>query len=319
MRFVTYSVGEGLCNRLRIHLIAHAYALHAKAILVLDWPTVQAFGARYQELFSLTDVMVSGSSAYGQVVLRLFKPRKIRFNGRQGPDFTNVADLPVPRYGLVDFGEVFMPFANENGGRVLGIYKERVLAALQPLPTIVDNVNLLKQRLRGPTVGVHIRRGDFHISFPDKLLPIEFYQHALREITKWEPAVGFYLSSDDHAFVAPLIEEFAAVVNPKAPRQSPRDSWSVFGYDNRCNRDTVQGAREAVTDLFMLKETDAILGAPGSSFSEMAAFIGGSALVLPEDGTQVAARRCAHDILAALGCEAAPDQDGLGNEAKHAR
>lgn len=51
MRYVTYSVGEGLCNRLRIHLIAHAYALHAKATFVLDWPTVQAFGARYEDLF----------------------------------------------------------------------------------------------------------------------------------------------------------------------------------------------------------------------------------------------------------------------------
>ncbi len=300
MRYVTYSVGEGLCNRLRIHLIAHAYALHAKATFVLDWPTIQAFGARYEDLFSLTNGMVSGSSAYGQLVLRILKPRRIRFNGRQGPDFANVADLPVPRYGLVDFGEVFSPFANENGGRVLGIYKERVLSALQPLPTIVDNVNLLKQRLQGPTVGVHIRRGDFHISFPDKLLPIEFYQHALHEITKWEPTVGIYLSSDDHAFVAPLVEEFAAVLNPKAPRQSPRDSWTVFGYDNRCNRDTGQGAREAVTDLFMLKESDVILGAPGSSFSEMAAFIGGSALVLPKDVNKSEAQRCAQQILTSI-------------------
>ena len=300
MRYVTYSVGEGLCNRLRIHLIAHAYALHAKAKLVLDWPTVQAFGARYTDLFSLTDGMVSGNSAYGQLVLRLLRPRKIRFNGRQGPDFVNVADLPVPGYGLVDFGEIFMPFANENGGRVLGIYKESVLAALQPLPTIVENVNQLKQRLRGPTVGVHIRRGDFHISFPDKLVPIDFYQQALREITNREPTVGFYISSDDHAFVAPLIEEFAAIVYPKAPRRSERDSWSVFGYDNRCNRDTVQGAREAVTDLFMLKGADALLGAPGSSFSEMAAIIEGSVLVLPRDKTKSEARRCAQQILEAI-------------------
>lgn len=298
MRFVTYAAAEGLGNRLRLHLIAHAYAMRCGAPLIVDWPVVKACGATYSDLWQPHNGIIDASrSSLARAGLRLLRKNKIRYNERQSDLIDNVSFLPAPVAGLVEFGEAFEPYGYENDGKFLGEYRIPVLQALQPVHEVAAAIHRSETAAPNPRIAIHIRRGDFHISFPEFLLPLRFYDSLMALINIKMPGVRFFLSHDDDDFVRPLLEKYYASSTFRQARMARQDAYAVFGYHNYCNRDTVTGAREALADLLFLSRSTVILGAPNSSFSALAAFIGSKPLVIPSNGGEDEVRRCAESIL----------------------
>jgi hypothetical protein len=101
--------------------------------------------------------------------------------------------------------------------KYLAPYKERFLSLLQPVTCLKDSLAVGASRLRslGRTiVGVHIRRGDFLVSFMcqrfELVVPLERYREWLRSLwpTLDEPVL--LLATDDEE-ILPYFAEFAPV------------------------------------------------------------------------------------------------------------
>jgi hypothetical protein len=280
---VTYDAVEGLGNRLRIHLVAHAYALHTSRKLLLDWKIVKAFGVRFSDLFELNGFQELDGSLWQSALVRLYQKHSFkRLNGlgHLSEDQT-VEDLPHYRARLVQFGEAFWPTGCDNGGAVLGRYSDRVFQSLTPRRRILEKIGFYHSQFSPVMVGIHVRRGDFWISFPEKIVPVERYAQLARVILRIIPAARFFVATDDPHEAKPLLEEFPCVIQKKEPREVDSDPMEVFKYPNKCNRDTKAGAVEALVDLLLLSRTQLILGAPHSTFSVLASLMGKTKLLYP--------------------------------------
>lgn len=108
------------------------------------------------------------------------------------------------------------------------------------------------------TVGIHIRRTD-HIKAIEKSPLSYFYEKIDEEIIN-DPTSKFYLASDD--------------VSVKKEFQNRYGSRIII-YECELSRVSEQGMQNAVVELFLLSKTCKIIGSAASSYSEIAAEIGG--------------------------------------------
>lgn len=111
------------------------------------------------------------------------------------------------------------------------------------------------------TVGVHIRRTDNSWSIEQS--PVELFTHTMQTMIAENPKRNFYLATDDVELKQTLIQTFAG---------------HILSQDCPLNRDTQQGILSAVVEMYALSRTVFIIGSYYSSFSEMAAEIGGITL-----------------------------------------
>ncbi|MCC7192978.1 MAG: hypothetical protein IT444_09385 [Phycisphaeraceae bacterium] len=255
LHYVTYSEPSGLANRLRLHCLAHAYALKTGRKLVTNWKRNSHCFATYRDLF------VGGPSELGelqkceQFYFRLVRRfRRSTFENGNLPDGKGVEWLPDLPEALVDISNVK---ANTGTGSRLGSYHSQVIANLEPLPEIKEAAADFLGKFQAPLIGIHVRLGDFVKKYQESLPPMDRYVAMLRHISAVRPAAVFILVSDgDEQFLAPLLATGRCHMRPK-----------------KNTRSTVDGIKDALTDLWMLASTDLVIGTPYSSFSGFAAMM----------------------------------------------
>ncbi len=111
------------------------------------------------------------------------------------------------------------------------------------------------------TAGVHIRRTDNSWSIEQS--PVELFMHTMQTMIAENPKRNFYIATDDAELKQTLLQTFAG---------------HSLSHDCPLNRDTQQGILSAVVEMYTLSRTSFIIGSYYSSFSEMAAEIGGITL-----------------------------------------
>lgn len=107
------------------------------------------------------------------------------------------------------------------------------------------------------TIGIHIRRGDHKIAIQKS--PIHLFIKAMEKAIKLENQTNFYLATDSESDKKLLIEKFG---------------YRIITSPYPAERDTIEGMKNAVVDLYALSRTHTILGSYYSSFSEIAAELG---------------------------------------------
>lgn len=111
------------------------------------------------------------------------------------------------------------------------------------------------------TIGIHIRRGDHEIAI--RKSPIHLFTEAMEKAIELEEQTNFYLATDSESDKQLLIEKFGnRIITSSYPAE----------------RNTIEGMKNAVVDLYALSKTHTILGSYYSSFSEIAAELGGCKL-----------------------------------------
>ena len=111
------------------------------------------------------------------------------------------------------------------------------------------------------TIGIHIRRGDHEIAI--RKSPIHLFTEAMEKAIEQEEQTNFYLATDSESDKQLLIEKFGnRIITSPYPAE----------------RNTIEGMKNAVVDLYALSRTHTILGSYYSSFSEIAAELGGCKL-----------------------------------------
>ena len=106
-------------------------------------------------------------------------------------------------------------------------------------------------------IGVHIRRTDNSGSI--KHSPLSLFVEKIQQETSLDPLARFYVASDDLAEKQKLKELFGDRIIT---------SWEEV------RRDTLQGIKDAVVELYTLASTKKIYGSASSTYSMLAALLG---------------------------------------------
>jgi hypothetical protein len=127
-----------------------------------------------------------------------------------------------------------------------------------PVPEIMERIELLKQRFTGPVIGIHIRRGDNLHSIQNN--PVEDYFRFMDSEIEANPQTLFYLATD-----SPEVKT----------AMTTRYDHRILSHPAVLERHSLRGMQDAVIDLWCLSSTDRIVGSYFSSYSDLAAEMGG--------------------------------------------
>jgi hypothetical protein len=260
---VTVEPTAGLANRMRVVAAALELADRLRCPLRLVWTRTGALGCRFDELFQpIAGVRVAEHAWNTSRIERLVGSRVGFYTYLTAPDierrsrgdgFDDLAQARRPY--LITFSR-FLP----STGR---------LAALRPIAEVAHVVERTAASFTPHTIGVHIRRGDEDPSTRGPLTaPIECFLTAMQARLDAEPQTNFFLACDSRRDEARVLSTFGARVTtlPKSLDRRTRDA-----------------IRAALVDLLCLSRTPLILGSFYSSFSEMAAEMGGTRLEIVRD------------------------------------
>ncbi len=124
-------------------------------------------------------------------------------------------------------------------------------------PAIRRRVDTLTEPFDEHTVGVHIRRTDHAALIASS--PLELFVSHMNRLVEENPAVRFFLATDDEEVKQSLQQQFG---HRLLTQQTP------------LARDSQEGMVGAVVDIYALSKTRTIICTTKSSFAKMAAMIG---------------------------------------------
>ena len=135
---------------------------------------------------------------------------------------------------------------------------ERYQQLFHPVKAVMDVVDGYRSQFNSHTIGLHIRRTDNAESIAKS--PTALFINKVREEVDQHDDTMVYLATDSTEVKREFIAAFGSrIITPK---------------EDAC-RDSISGIRGGVVDLWTLASTQKIYGSAGSSFSPMAANIGG--------------------------------------------
>lgn len=145
----------------------------------------------------------------------------------------------------------------------MDLERELLLQLFRPVDEICGRIAARKEKFTPHTIGLHIRRTDHLVSIQESPLEL-FYPVIEKEIEAFDDAV-ICLATDEEEVKHQLISRYGQ---------------RILSTDKPADRNSVEGIRDAVADMFALADTKKIFGTAYSSFSEMAALLGGISLTV---------------------------------------
>ena len=271
-RLLVATSSSGLGNRLLLLAGAQRVAAQTGQRLLLHWPVNDQLGCAFEDLFTnQLDRFEPGDLDF---LLRTDRTVKVYNTWRHsGPLYTDMARDGDPDAEIVILkGWIAARFAGEQRTVELDEEIGRHLRTLTPRAEFLDAARAWPLPAR--TVGVHVRRGD-----PERE-SIEEYgratdEHFLRlmdAVLAAEPETHFFLATDHPPTEAGWRQRFGTRLLCREKNSLRRDRG---------------GMGEALVDCLILGRTAAVIGTHFSTFSEIAARLGGTPLVLAGPRTAV--------------------------------
>lgn len=263
---ITISPLGGLANRMRAILSARALAADADVPLRVLWNTSSELGCAPQWLFNTRtwefDWRTTSPIAHHWLwkpagKANLFLPalwQPLRFRHRLNGTGAASSLIDDARQGMyITSGQTFYPYQPSDAQRIFS-----------PTPAIAAMVEQkLEPMASHRKVGVHIRRTDNTESILNS--PDSLFTSLIRKELESDSDTMIYLATDSEATKQKLLGEFGNKIIT-SPHQACRSSR--------------QGMMEAWAEMLTLSRMDIIIGSFYSSFSEMAAQIGSTPLLI---------------------------------------
>lgn len=146
---------------------------------------------------------------------------------------------------------------------------EKPLSFIRPAPAINEKVIATMGASNLSYTGVHVRRTDHIEAIANS--PIELFIRKMEECVAAVADTRFYVATDDNGVLNELSNAFPG---------------RITTLQNKClSRDSEQGIIDAYTEMLCLARCRKILGSFNSTFSSMAATIGGIPLEVVKAGT----------------------------------
>lgn len=270
---LTFIPSGGLANRMRA--VASAYEMcrrtgvQLRVVWIKDW----ALNAPFREIFQPVGAL-HVCDATPLDILLYDRPRRrnlwfphifqnILF--RQRIDERQVTPLKCQGFDFDRWvtrkSKSWMSCYQDFGEFDNAVYR----ALFRPADCIETAVRQFTDRFSEHTVGFHIRRTDNKES-TDKSPTSLFIAAGEKEIAL-NPSTKIFLATDDEM----VKEELYGIFGDR-----------IITADKQADRSGTDGIRGGLTDMYTLSRTDTIYGSAGSSFSVMAAKVGGNRLVILE-------------------------------------
>lgn len=131
----------------------------------------------------------------------------------------------------------------------------KVFSPKKEIQKIIDNLTF---RFTKSTIGLHIRQTDNKIAIDSS--PIELFKNIINEELAKNSETLFFLATDSLVIQEELISKFGD---------------KIIVYPKEWTRSSKQGIIDAVVDMYCLSKTKLIYGSYWTSFSDVAALLGG--------------------------------------------
>ena len=265
MNKITFVPVGGLANRLRA--LASAIVLSQKTHSRLhvywfcDWALRAPFSSLFQPLH-LDGVHFHEASACRHFLLDRPRSKNLRLPRLYQCLAFRSAVYERSFFPLYERGFDFPAWVNKHHNvymasySIFQPYEDVFLRQLFiPIPEVMDEINRRSRAFTAGTMGVHVRRTD-NIASIDK-----------------SPLEAFYARIDTCPKTATIFLATDSDDVKECMRQ--RYGERIITSSSTADRDSVSGIREGIIDMFLLSRTSCILGSFQSSFSVMAAQMGG--------------------------------------------
>lgn len=268
MSKITFIPVGGLANRMRA--IASAFDLCKKTngslnvVWIKDW----ALNSPFYELFEpINDDVISLRDASTIDKLLLDRPRKKNFYLPRiyqklifDSSLYELSITPLCRKGFD-----FVKWAIGNKELYLASYTNfmnydiSIISKLfRPLPEIKKMIDTYTSQFTDDTIGLHIRRTDNLDSIINS--PIELFYNKIDKEIDANNAVNFFLATDCEDVKKEMQKRYGS---------------RIICSKEVADRDSIEGIKGAVAEMYVLSSTQKIYGSFQSSYSDMASQISG--------------------------------------------
>lgn len=261
-RTLTVASTAGLCNRLRVLLSGLALAEATGRRFTMLWPRTNECAAAFAELF-VTPWPVQ--EATRQEVARL---PQIAHTKQNRPDLltTDVADIQVRTYNWL-LAPAEFPAHRQFMRRCAELLQE-----MQPAQGIQARVEAFQaSSFRSHMIGVHLRRADMQLLYPVSAANTLSAMSAVDAYLAQYPEAGILLCTDDGA-IHQCTRRPLPTEGVQAKFLAHYGERVVFTTPRSLDRQEPAAIQDALVDLWLLRQTDYVVGTAGSSFSEFAVF-----------------------------------------------
>lgn len=267
----------GLGNRMRTIASAYAMAQHIGSRLQVVWFQDWALSAPFHALFepsgllSLREATMADKLLYDRARRKNLwlpaLPQRMLFEKRLHED--EIWPLMVARYDFAQWARQRRCYMSNYMD--FYPYDSQLLPQLfVPVADVGRQVAAYRHEFGpGRVIGIHIRRTD-HVISTEKS-PTSLFIDKIRQEVAAQPDTKVFLASDSEDVKAELKNVFGRrIVTPAAAAR----------------RDGIEGIKAGLADMYTLASTSKIYGSLGSTFSKMAARIGGIELWFLENGKE---------------------------------
>lgn len=268
-RFILVPVG-GLANRMRAvasaAALTHDCGFPLSVIWFKDWALNACFHSLFQMPEGIGDITITEAVWTDHLLYdrprrkNLFVPfifQKMLFDrALDERQTTALCSKGYDFYNLSKNKRIYMASYSD-----ICKYSHELLCKLfRPHKEIEEIVDNNVQLFSNNTIGLHIRRTDHAAAI--RRSPLDLFIKAIDEEAKKDPQTCIYLATDSDSVKKDITEH----CNGKGIR--------VICSRDKADRNTVNGIKGGVADMFTLARTDKIYGSFQSSFSELAAQLG---------------------------------------------
>ncbi|MBS3084323.1 hypothetical protein J4411_00210 [Candidatus Pacearchaeota archaeon] len=252
MDYIISAAQGGLSNRVKCLLSCMKISEETGRKLILYWPKDSACNSRFRDLFE------NEISEISKGELRfLIKKERVSINKILDKKFALMDDTTLKSFSEKNISLMFEKIPPRVQKEITSYLKK-----LKIKKEIIFSSQTFLKKIKGKFVGVHIRKGDFLRSkngleeiSPDKL----FVEEMKVEVSK-NPKIKFVISTEDKK----TEEEFKKIFGER-----------IFSYPKTTERrEDSRAVREAFIEMLILSKASKIIGTYGSTFSEVAWFLG---------------------------------------------
>lgn len=253
----------GLCNRMRAMATGIAAAKSFDAPSLIYWNNSEGLKADFRELFQpivapKITIIENKRWLFNIGNAKEYYMRWLFLHAKFGQVFFNHS---IYNANTPDVQQIIKP----SGCKAVLLVschpmcKQYNLKSLfVPQADIQARISEISQRFTNHTIGVHIRRTDNIQSIRQS--PVEVFVQAMNRELANNPTTMFYLASDDEEVKHHLSKLFQG---------------RIITMSDDTSRNSLEGMKFAVTDLFCLSKTKKIIGSVYSSYSQIAGELGG--------------------------------------------
>ncbi|MGI6223602.1 MAG: hypothetical protein ACOYJG_08330 [Prevotella sp.] len=264
----------GLGNRMQALVAAYHLWLETRINVQVIWFRDWALNAPFHSIFNevdddgftlrearWSDYLLFDRPRKHNLYLPLL-PQKLFFSQR-------IVETQTPQLKADNFD--FLRWAKEEKGNLyfscyesFGDVEDYLYGELlHPTPRVWKRIRAITEKFSSHTIGLHIRRTDNQRSIENS--PLYLFEDKIKEELQKNPETCVFLATDDEPTKKTLTDEFPS---------------RIITSGKAAVRGTIEGIQDALAEMYALASCSVIYGSEGSSFSQIAARLKETPLVI---------------------------------------